>query len=105
MMRDLTQLEIDYVFHTGRCPLCGSLELYESGVGGMSQNIWCDSCNGGINLMGPRNVNLGGQVIREPKEGTIPPDHLPPRKFLLPGGFIGSLCAWFSWLHPKIEER
>lgn len=105
-MRDMTNEELDYVFHTGRCPLCGDRELLEGGSGGMSLNLWCGNCRGGINLMGPSQiVNLGGQVIREPEIEVTPPDLRPPQKFLLPGGFVGSLCALFAWIHPKIEER
>jgi len=104
-MREMTQEELDYVFHTGRCPQCGSREMFEGGVGGMSFNIHCHTCGGSINLMGPANINLGGQITKQANPGFEAPDLLPPRKFLIPGGFVGRLCAWFAWVHPRIEER
>jgi hypothetical protein len=76
MMRELTQPELDKLLGDFFvCPFCESEEWYEGPSGGMSQNVYCanEECGAGFNVMGPKPVNVGGQLILPPKGGDPGP--------------------------------
>jgi hypothetical protein len=86
-MRELSQYELDSLLGAYFiCPFCKSEEWYKGGEGGMSQNVFCanEECGAGFNVMGPKPVNLGGQLIQPPKGGDPGPLEPAPVKLDAP---------------------